>query len=57
MVLRRLVSVLALAGFASAAVAQEAPLPPPLPRADPAEMGFSPERLARIGTVLNREVA
>ncbi|WP_156453570.1 serine hydrolase domain-containing protein, partial [Methylobacterium sp. CCH5-D2] len=59
MVLRRLVSALALVGLASASLAQEAPQPPPqpLPRADPAAMGFSPERLARIGTVLDREVA
>lgn len=31
--------------------------PDPLPRATPQQAGFDPDRLARIGTVLNQEVA
>ena len=53
-IVKRLSPVLALIGLVASAGAQGAD---PLPRADPAQMGFSPERLARIGEVLNRDIA
>lgn len=50
-----LAAALAAAGLSTAAAAQTAP--DPLPRAQPAEVGISAERLARIGEVLNRDIA
>ncbi|WP_375453932.1 serine hydrolase domain-containing protein [uncultured Methylobacterium sp.] len=55
MVLKRLLSAVALAGLVTGAHAQAAG--DPLPRASPAEMGFSLERFARIGQVIARDVA
>jgi CubicO group peptidase (beta-lactamase class C family) len=50
---RRLATIAFLAmGSLAPALAQEAPLP----RAEPQRLGFAPERLARIGDALRREV-
>ncbi len=52
---RPLVVALALAGLATPALAQAPPYP--LPRGTPEDAGFSSARLARIGEVLERDIA
>src|ERR1700751_5046123 len=47
----------ALCLLASTAALAQGPTQDPLPRAKPEELGFSSERLARIGTTLNADIA